>query len=75
MQWIGETMKEMKNRTDDISQFELSMTAVNFEMTVTRTTMDMMFETFSQMNTENQNRDRHIAEVLTQTKTDIRTRD
>ncbi len=33
-----------KNRTGDISQFELSMTAVSFEITVTRTTMDRIFE-------------------------------
>ena len=54
---------EGNNWTDDISQFELSITAVNFEMTGMRTTMDRTIETFSHMNTENRNRDRHIAEV------------
>ena len=42
MQWIGETVKEIKNRTGDNSQFEHSMTAMNFEMTGMRTTMDKM---------------------------------
>ena len=74
MRCIGETMKEIKHRTGDISQFEQSMSSVSNEMTEMRT-MGRMSETCSQMNAENQIRDPHFAQVLAQINVDLRNRE
>ena len=74
MQWIRGTMKEIKDRTDDISQIEHSMTAMSFEMEGLKTTVVKMSDAFSTIMDESQSRER-FADLITKLDTDIRARD
>ena len=46
MQWMKRTMKEIKDRKDDISEFEKTMTRMKFEMIGFKTIMSNMFDVF-----------------------------
>ena len=53
-QWMKSMVKELKDRTDDISEFEKTMTWIKFEMAEVKTTMDKMADTFSKIVDESQ---------------------
>ena len=74
-QWMKSMMKEMKDCTDDISEFEKTMTGMIFEMTEVKVSMNKMSDAFSNIVDESQRRDQRFEELWIRINEDIRTRE
>ena len=68
-------MKDLKDRTDDISQFEKTMTEMKFEVEGVRVNMNKMSEACTKIVDESQSRDTKFEELFLRVNDDIRTRD
>ena len=73
-QWMKSMMKE-KNRTDDISEFEKTMTGMKFEMTEVKIKMNKMPDALSKTVDESQKRDQRFEELVESINEDIRVRE
>ena len=69
------TMKEIRDRTDDISEFEKPMTGMKFEMAEVNVNMNKMSDAFSKIVDESQRRDQKFEKLFNRINEDIRTRD
>ena len=67
-------MKDLKNRTDDISEFE-KMTEMKFEMEGVKVNMNKMSDALTKILDESQRRHQKIEELFIMINEDIRTRD
>ena len=74
-QWMKNTMKEIRDRTDDISEFEKPMTGMKFEMAEVKVNMNKMSDAISKIVDESQIRDQKFEELFNRINEDIRTRD
>ena len=57
-------MKELKERTDDVSDFEHSMTTVQLEMKEVKVNMNKVAEVLSKISDDNHTRDRKFEELI-----------
>ena len=57
-------MKELKERTEDVSEFERSMTTVQLEMKEVKVNMNKVAEALSRISEDNHTRDRKFEEVI-----------
>ena len=57
-------MKELMERTDDVSDFERSMTAVQLEMKEVKVNMNKVAEALSKISDDNHTRDRNFEELI-----------
>ena len=62
--WIKNMMKELKERTDDVSDSERSMTTVQLEMKEVKVNMNKVAEAISKMSDDNHTRDRKFEELI-----------
>ena len=74
-QWMKSMMKEIKDRTDDISDFERTMTGMKFEMAEVKVNLDKMADAFPKIVDESQRRHQKIEELFKRINEDIRARD
>ena len=74
-QWMKSMMKEIKDRTDDISEFEKTMTGMKFEMKEVKVNMNKMSDAFSKIVGESQKTDQKFEELFIRIHEDIRARD
>ena len=70
-QWMKSMMKEIKDCTDDISEFEKTMTGMKFEMTKVKVSMNKMSDAFSKILDESQRRDQRLEELWIRINEDI----
>ena len=66
-------MKEIKDRTDDISEFENTMTVVKFEMEEVKVNVNKMSDALTKIVDESQRRDQKFEELFIRINEDIRT--
>ena len=59
-QWMKSMMKEIKDCTDDITEFEKTMAGIKFEMTEVKVSMNKMSDAFSKIVDESQRRDQRF---------------
>ena len=57
-------MKELKERTDDVSEFERSMTTVQLEMKEVKVNMNKVAEALSRISDDNHTRDLKFEELI-----------
>ena len=57
-------MKELKERTDDVSEFERSMTNVQLDMKDVKVHMNKVAEALSKISDDNNTRDRKCGELI-----------
>ena len=57
-------MKELKERTDDVSEFERSMTTVQLEMKEVKVNTNKVAEALSRISDDNHTRDRKFEELI-----------
>ena len=67
--------EEMKERTDDISEFERSMTGVQLEMNEVKVNMNKVADALSKMTDESQTRYQKFEEFIKRINEDMRARD
>ena len=58
-------MKELKERTDDVTDFEQSMTTVQLEMKDVKVNVNKVAEALSKISDDNHTRDRKFEELIT----------
>ena len=73
--WMKSMMKDIRDRTDDISEFEKTMTEMKFEMEEVRINMKKMSEAFTKIVDESQSRVKKFEELFLRINDDIRARD
>ena len=67
-------MREIQDRTDDISDFDKTMTGMKFEMEEVKVNMNKMADAISKIVDESQ-RDQNFEELIRRINEDIRVRD
>ena len=73
--WMKSVMKELKERKDDVSDFERSMTTVQLEMKEVKVNMKKVAEAFSKITDDNHTRDRKFDEPITKINEELHERD
>ena len=62
--WMSDTMKELKKRTGDVSEFERTMTNVQLDMKDVKVNMNKVNEALSKISDDNHTRDRKFEELI-----------
>ena len=62
--WMSDTMKELKERTDDMSEFERTMTNVQLDMKDVKEHMKKVNEVLSKISDDNNTRDRRFEKLI-----------
>ena len=62
--WMKSMMKDIKDRTDDISEFEKKLTEMKFEMEGVKVNMNKMSEAFTKIVDGSQSRDKKFEELF-----------
>ena len=63
-QWMEDTMKKLKERTDDVSELERNMSRVQWNMTEVERKLDKVTNSLTLINRGNEARDKNLDEVL-----------
>ena len=70
-----DTMKELKERTDDMSEFERTMTNVQLDMKDVKDHMNKVTEALSKISDDNNTRDRRFEELIQSINNGLQDRD
>ena len=62
--WLQKMLEDLKERTNDVSDFERSMTTVQFEMKDVKENMNEVTKAISKMSDENRARDRKFEKLI-----------
>ena len=73
--WMKSVMKELKERRDDVSDFERSMTTGQLEMKEVNVNMKKVAEALSKITDDNHTRDRKFEELITKSNEELHERE
>ena len=73
--WMSDTMKELKERTDDMSEFERTMTNIKLDMKDVKEHMNKVTEALSKISDDNNTRDRRFEELIQSINNGLQDRD
>ena len=73
--WMSDTMKELKERTDDMSELERTMTNVQLDMKDVKEHMSKVNEALSKISEDNNTRDRRFEELIQSINNGLKDRD
>ena len=73
--WMSEAMKELKERTDDMSELERSMTKARFDMNDVKENLNKVTEALTKISDDNNTRDRKFDDFIKSINTGLHERD
>ena len=73
--WMSEAMKDLQNRSDDMSDLEQSMTKVKFDMNEVKENLTKVAESLTKISEDNDARDRKFDEFFKNLNTGLNERD
>ena len=73
--WMTEAMRELKERTDDVSEVEQSMTKVQLDMETMKENLSKVGEAITRISEDNNTRDRRFQELIKGFSTGLQERD
>ena len=73
--WMSEAMRELKERTDDMSEFERSMTKVQFDMNDVKENLNKVAEALTKISDDDHTRDQKFDDFIKNLNTGLHERD